>query len=73
VLIDDELKSLLLLLLSDTNPLFVCSLEKGEMTDPLHAPRAGVEVLAGCEESPADTLGKESGAFRNELDGEFED
>jgi hypothetical protein len=31
------------------------------MTDPLHAPTSG-EVLASCEESPADTLSKESGA-----------
>jgi hypothetical protein len=72
VFVNDELKPLLLLLLSDTDPLLVCSLGRGEMADPLHASRSG-EVMAGCEESPADTLGKESGAFRNEPDGESED
>lgn len=70
---DDKLKSLLPLLLSDNDPLLACSLGKGEVTDALHAPTSGVEVLTSCEESPADIFGKESGAFRNELDGESED
>jgi hypothetical protein len=63
VLVDDELKPPLLLLLSDADPWLVCSLEEGEMIDPLHAPRSAVEVVASCEESPADILGNEFGTF----------
>jgi hypothetical protein len=61
------------MLLSATDPWLVCSFEGGEMIDPLHAPRSGVEVVISCEESPADILGNELDTFRDELDGESED
>jgi hypothetical protein len=73
VLADDELKPPLLVLLSDTDTWLVCSSEEGEVIDPLHIPRYGVEEVTGCEQSPDEILGNELGAFRDELDGESED